>query len=146
MSQIIIKPPSDSLSTDLIYSGYILFIPKLALKCILIIFVTYFLGVLPFIGVFVLVGVLISVVAPCALCAGIHHSIHIGWLKVLACIAWLIFYPILCCLSLVIYLLITIAYPFCRRSYHHGIYDPIDKFVSKFTKCYLSVIIHIVNI
>ena len=47
-------------------------------------------------------------------------------------------YPVLSCLSAIVFIIAVLLYPCYRNRDHHGVYDSLDKIVSGVAVCYLK--------
>lgn len=63
-----------------------------------------------------------------------------GRKKTLLMIGLIVFYPVLIGLFSLVLFVVCLLYPFLRKSYHHGVYDPFDQGLSYISVGYLKVI------
>ena len=65
--------------------------------------------------------------------------------RCLSTFLFIIGYPMIVAFFELLTLVYVVLYPFFRRGYHHGIYDPLDSLMNKAAKNYLQVVKCILN-
>lgn len=92
--------------------------------------------------VIVLFFILVAFLSPFAFCQAISEMESPGQ-KCLCIIALIMFYPFLCALGALGYIIAVVLYPWSRNWDHHGIYDGLDTIVANISICYLSCVVGI---
>lgn len=114
-----------------------LFVPKLITQMLFSVMLTVLVSFVA-LAIAAILFVLIAVFGPLGLL--MLGSEFEGMGRKLFIVAIIVFYPLLIGLFALFLLIITFLYPFLRRTYHHGVYDPYDQGLSNISLCYVSTL------
>lgn len=117
----------------------ILLLPRLLAMVPMILFLIVVIVIIP--TIFLLSGyfILATIGLPLALCQPISQM-EDGWCKCIVIIGFVVCLPGLFILAAIIFLMAIILYPCLRRTYHHGIYDGMDKIVAKLSHSFIEAL------
>lgn len=115
----------------------ILLLPKLLVMVPMVLFLILFIVVIPMIVILAGFFILATLTLPFAFCQYISQM-EDGCCKCMTIIVFVLCLPGLYILSAITYILAVLFYPCLRATYHHGIYDGLDKTVAKISCLFLE--------
>jgi hypothetical protein len=119
--------------------GIFLLILRILVFLLIVVPLTVVYCIVPMVLVVAVVEVLVFLFMPLVVFVGISSTEECEC-KCLGYLAAVLFYPVIGAFFAIAALVIVLIYPFIRNKYHHGVYDPLDMFLSYMTAFYLSLV------